>query len=1115
MTNYSELLTRGFQIIRKTLVPYVVSELKVQYQDDWWNKGVYAIIYDDHKADYPEKGTDEEVIPKIDVLLVLKTIDQNWWYFKKKLPREYKSWINELLPVRNKWAHETEEFTDAQAARALETMSFLCQSIDAEAEADLQALCRIARYGDESGSRSKEPKKIVVKVKKPVISVANGGQLKSWRDVIFPHSDVSEGRYKKAEFAADLSQVINGKAAYEYRDPVEFFGRTYITAGMENLLVQALQRITGHDGEPVVQLKTAFGGGKTHTMLALYHLFGGRVTTESVPVLKRIIDKAGLAGIPKANIAVLVGTALNKSGTKRPADMPGITINTLWGEMAYQLAKSSGNHALYDIIKEADKKGVNPGSDALTELFDKSGPTLILLDELVAYGRELYGKTDLPAGTYASFISFIQSLTEAASGSERCMVVASIPESEIEVGGEIGQKVLDTLSHHFARKEAVWKPVESNEGFEVVRRRLFTECRDKEARDAVCEAFFKMYKDNPEEFPVDCRQEEYLERMKQCYPIHPEVFDRLYNDWATLEKFQRTRGVLRLMASVINNLWESGNADFLIMPSSIPVAAPFVREELIRYLNDSWNAIVDSEVDGKKSVPVKEDSKNTNFGQYNAANKVARTLFFGSAPSTGLNNKGLSRSQVMLGCADPDDKIFIYSDALDKLANSLSYLYSGYGRYWFDTRPTLRKMMEEKASRVSDAEADDVIRNFVRQTPRGNIFKTIHICPAQSLDIPDEQSTRLVIIDHQYAYTSEDGGNAIINQVINDILTTRGAGPRIYKNTLLFCFADRKLINGLKEEVKRYIAWKDIDRDKDDLELNNADKRTISENLQSGKANIINKINAAYCWVSEPHVDPNAPKDIELRIEQLSGSEGIVSRCEATFLQNESLIKNYAPTRLSMALSLYIWKTMDCIQIKELWKYYTSYCYMDKLLDYSVLDNAVVRGLQDKAYFAIANGIDPDGNYVNLRYDADFLTLDPSAFLVKKDVADRILVTKKEVEQKEDNPVTDDVPASPFNPPTQVGPFTPPGGGTPPATPKTDYKSFYLSTEVDLFRFSRDMQKIYDEVLDKLQAIPNAKLKVSLEVEADFRSGTVDVNTKRSVEENCRALGLGDFGFNE
>lgn len=272
---------------------------------------------------------------------------------------------------------------------------------------EIQALYRKHVYGNEGGSTvvtanvtapQATSKPVGVMQRVPVAG------LHSWRDIIEPHPDVAQGRYKNAEFAADLAQVARGEGAYEYRDPVEFFSRTYVTEGMKGLLTQALRRVGGLDGEPVIQLKTAFGGGKTHSMLALYHLLRGRTALGKLPHIKALVDESGIGNLPICRVAVLVGTALEPAKSKRPVNLPGITVNILWGELAYQLAVDSGNPKLYDIIKESDKKGVSPGSLTLKQLFDECGPCVVLIDELVAYAKKLWKKDDLPAGTFDNLI---------------------------------------------------------------------------------------------------------------------------------------------------------------------------------------------------------------------------------------------------------------------------------------------------------------------------------------------------------------------------------------------------------------------------------------------------------------------------------------------------------------------------------------------------------------------------------------------------------------------------------------------------------------------------------------------------------------------------------------
>ncbi|WP_461250914.1 DUF499 domain-containing protein, partial [Treponema sp. R8-4-B8] len=305
-----------------------------------------------------------------------------------------------------------------------------------------------------------------------------------WRQIAEPRPDVANGKFKQSEFAADLSQVLQGKAVNEYQDPIEFFDRTFITNGMKGLLVKSVLRVSGEGGEPVIQLKTAFGGGKTHSMLALYHLMR-YANPQKLNGIPNIFTEADVKTMPKVKTAVLVGTSLDPTKSRCSKKYPDITINTLWGEMTAQLAEEAEDPNLYELIKEADKKGISPGSNTIKSIFEKCAPCLVLIDEIVAYARKLHGKPsgDVPAGTFANVLSFVQELTEAAKTTNNCLVVASLPESEIETGGEPGNIALKSIEHTFSRIQTIWKPVVAEEGFEIVRRRLFKPIENKEAID--------------------------------------------------------------------------------------------------------------------------------------------------------------------------------------------------------------------------------------------------------------------------------------------------------------------------------------------------------------------------------------------------------------------------------------------------------------------------------------------------------------------------------------------------------------------------------------------------------------------------------------------------------
>lgn len=277
------------------------------------------------------------------------------------------------------------------------------------------------------------------------------GGLRPWREVVTPYPDVASGRYQQAEFAADLWQVYNKEGSDEYKHPTEFFRRTFLTEGLRRLLSQAVLRLADKGGDPVVELQTNFGGGKTHSLLALWHLFSGVSSTE-LPGIEELVKEAGVAVAPRVRRAVFVGTQISPGKTHTKPD--GTLVRTIWGEIAWQLSGKEG----YKLVKADDEHATNPGN-SIKELFNKYAPCLILFDEWVAYARQLHGNNDLPAGTFDTQFTFAQALSEAAKAAKQTLLVVSIPASEsphqrpdrgvtdIEVGGERGREALACLKN--------------------------------------------------------------------------------------------------------------------------------------------------------------------------------------------------------------------------------------------------------------------------------------------------------------------------------------------------------------------------------------------------------------------------------------------------------------------------------------------------------------------------------------------------------------------------------------------------------------------------------------------------------------------------------------------
>ena len=266
------------------------------------------------------------------------------------------------------------------------------------------------------------------------------------------------------------------------------------------------------------------------------------------------------------------------------------------------------------------------------------------------------------------------------------------------------------------------------------------------------------WRDRPDILAEDIR----LMKLARCNLMSVGIFA-----WATLEHFQRTRGVLRLMAAVIHELWMANDASAMIMPGSFPLDIPTVKDELVRYLPETWNAIIDSEVDGKNAIPYTLNKSTIRYGQKMAARRVSRTIMLGSAPTVRAQNiRGIDASRIRLGVVQPGENIVDFNDALNTLRGSLSYLYAdpNGNRYWYDTRPTLRKTASDRSSQMASSDVEYEIEKRLRDLRKEAPFAGLHVCPASSSDVSDEQAVRLVILRPSDTFKQ---GNDVMGEYYN------------------------------------------------------------------------------------------------------------------------------------------------------------------------------------------------------------------------------------------------------------------------------------------------------------------------------------------------------------
>ncbi|HWY62874.1 MAG TPA: ATP-binding protein [Rhizomicrobium sp.] len=934
--------------------------------------------------------------------------------------------------------------------------------------------------------------------------------MKPWREIAVPHTDVLEGTFLQSEFAADITAVHTGKATPEYQDATAFFQRTFITEGMSLLLTSVARRLNGQGGDPVIQLQTAFGGGKTHTMLAVYHLATRQCPLKDLLGIPDLLDHAGIMDVPKARVVVLDGTA---RAPGQPWKNGKQTINTLWGELAWQLGGDEG----YALVKEADTTGTSPGKNVLKTLLETYAPCVVLVDELVAYVRQFPNGQVLSGGSYDSNLSFVQALTEAIKLVPSAIMLASLPESEVEAGSNRGMAALQALEKTFGRLQALWKPVATEEAFEIVRRRLFEPVLDIPARDEVCRAFANAYIAEGSKLPSETQEARYLGRLVQAYPIHPEVFDRLYEDWTTLQSFQRTRGVLKLMAKVIYRLWKDQNQDMMILPGSLPLYDGNTRNELTYYLAPGWDAVLEKDIDGERAETTELESKEPRFGSINAARRVARTIFLGSAPSVAGTQKGirgLDRARVLLGCLQPGQSSSTFSDALNRLADRLHYLNSSgdksleVTRFWFDTRANLRREMEDRKGRFNDQnEVRGKVAEVLRKLIGGaSIFGGSHIFTPNA-DIPDDGALRLVVLPPEKYYSKQE--MRIASEEVIDFVRNNGQKPRYRGNRLIFIAPDHASLTRMRDCVRTALAWNSIVDDVKGgrLNIDGLQDQQARKELQSAEDVLPRVARECYKWLLCPV--QATPTDRQPSIEAFplntSGS-ALGIEIQRVCKDNELVISAWSPIHLRETLKKLYWKDGKvAVNAMAFWEDMQRYLYLPRLEGQHVLEQAVMKGASTKDFFGTAYGQAGDA-FEGFQFGDANVQFDDTLLLIEPEAAEKYKANLP-VDLKPGPGFSDGAAPPPMGPLGPSIPVNQPAGGPIDAAGSKKAKSFYGSVEVNPTTAKLRLVQLAEEIISNLISDPQAELKITVEISADFPKGASD-QIKRAVSENAKNLGF-------
>ncbi|MBW1973466.1 MAG: ATP-binding protein [Deltaproteobacteria bacterium] len=612
--------------------------------------------------------------------------------------------------------------------------------------------------------------------------------MKPFYTIATPHKDIMEGRLTMDIFAADLWEVYKERAVDEYKNKEQFFKKSFLTKGIKNLLEVMEKRLKGEGGDPVIQIQTPFGGGKTHSLIAMYH---------------KADDLC-------AKKIVIVGTAI-------PPDKP------LWQLMEEEL---TGKNELF-IQKSA------PGRDAIRKFLEMNQPVLILIDELLEYITRAAGIKVEMSNLASQSIAFMQELTETVSTLPKACMIIALPSSIIEHYDQNAEELFQRLQKVSGRIERIYTPVEEDEITKVIRKRLFSFIDEQEATNMVNS--FIHYFENENILPYGTEPSVYRDRFLASYPFMPEVVDILYHRWGSFPTFQRTRGVLRLLSLVIHSLKQSTRS--YISLADFDLSNQEIRRELLKHIGSEYDSVIAADITSFESGSNKVDnSLGAAYRSLRLGKRVSTTIFmysFSGGHERGVTSHEIKRNATLLG-----HPAAVISEVIDGINKRLFYLQIINDKYLFTNQPNLNRILLTKMENVKDEQIIELENEILKNSLSGSYFKT-YIWPRKSQDIVDSEELKLIILDKRD------------DKKIEGFLLTKGQKPRVNLNTMIFLVPYEIQRAPFLNIVKKIIAYQEIINDKS-LNLTEEQKKEITESLKKAKEDIFDAIRMLYRLVLIP-----------------------------------------------------------------------------------------------------------------------------------------------------------------------------------------------------------------------------------------------------------------------
>ncbi|MGH8930158.1 MAG: ATP-binding protein [Egibacteraceae bacterium] len=929
--------------------------------------------------------------------------------------------------------------------------------------------------------------------------------LRPWRETAEPRPEIKDGSFDESLFAADLGLVHRGQGPRDYLDPITFCEKTYPTTSLRAVLGEIADRLDGDRAAAgVYRLHTEFGGGKTHTLLAAYHLFRDPARVAGTDVVHDLCRSLDRTAFPKATVVVLEGGDLPVGKPDDSAEGGG--SYSLLGHIAYQLG---GRHA-YATVAGEDRSLLGSTTHQIVSLLDAHKPCLILIDELLAYLTKALGVPTGDGNLAATTLTFVKELCTAVANVPGAAVLATLTSSRLEDYADVaGQAMEERLSKVLGRVENIVTPVEGDDIFPILHRRLFVDVGSETDRRAVAETYARYYASLDDAVAPTYSEVGYQDRLTASYPFHPELVDILTDRWGSLDGFQRTRGALRLLSHTVKALWHRRRDGApLIHVGDVDLSDDGVRNEVLRLTGKTFKSALNADIIKDESKAAEEDRRRGGVvAQTRLATGLATTAFLHSFSADKV--KGASPAQMLLGVGRPGLSRGVIDDVRDALEGALWYMRLEGARYRFTTEPNLNKVVLEREGAVGREAVMMLLREAITKAAPTRHGLRVEPRVSTSTDLPDDSRLTLGLLDTAYSIGGTD--TAETKRIARDILQKRGTVFRGNRNAAMLVAADGATVAKARASARTLAALRDVKEDQPRFNRFNAEQREqLDRRLTAAEERLPQQVCQAYRHLLLLGASSNGGAELDHVDLGPAGGDVTIGGRVLGYLRNADRLveQTLAPAALLSDRFELLPSGVDAVEIDTLLGYFARLPRLPKLADPHILRRALAEGTS-KGLFGLTSGATWDAEDAIVRFeepvDPREIQFQPGTFLVRASAL-RTLRAERSTAQPSlpATPGTDTVSTAPTGPVQQISPPHRPSPST--------LDSLTIRIGAVPGAKARDVVKV--AVLPLSATGADVTLDVTIRA-AGGMSGIPRETVDLVIREGLRQLGLNDVDISE